>query len=195
MNSNINIPPIPAFVSGAIITHDSTEYLPCEIFACRLALNNSLTFHVMLESGVMYHNLPISVFKWNKNSKTLNDFTFESIQKRLSWWDSQGNTGECIQYAYLKNSEVVFKNRKGAEYRGKYLFTIEEIYDSNMPLGYSGDISAKCHHFIKLDNGYFAISPNTFLRWDCGDNFVDWKVSIPKLKTNRINVSSEFKNK
>jgi len=193
MTSNINTPVVPCFVRKDVISNEQ-GYLPCEIFAAKIALNNALTFHIMLESGVIYNNLPISSFVWNENAEDFKSDELETIQQNLSWWDSQGSSAECIVYWYLHNCEAVFTSRNKSKYRGKYLFTIEEVYNSTYPFGYANDKSVKGHHVLQLENGYFAISPNTFLRWDSGDNFVDWNVDIPKLKTNHINVSSELKN-
>lgn len=182
--TNFNIPYIRAMLRLNFVSSE-TGFVNCEIYAARAALNKPITFHCMLECGVLYHNLPINAFAWKKEAPAVK-------LNEVSYWDSQSSNGESIVYWYLQGCEADFKSKDGNTYRGKYLFTIENIFDPNNPYGYAHDASAKCYHLLKLDTGNFALSPNTFLRWHCGDNFVDHSVEIPKLKSNELNESSEL---
>lgn len=187
MNSNINIPVIQCFVRAKMISRE-TGFLPCEIIAVRFTLNKPITFHIMLESGAMYDNIPLHAFCWHKKATPVK-------LTDISWWDSQSNYGECNTIWYLTNYEADFKNRSGNIIRGQYITTFYNLFNTDYPYGYAQDASAKCFHLLKLANGNFCLSPNTFLRWDCGDNFVDWNIPIPKLITNEMNLTSERREK
>lgn len=195
---NANIPYIRCFVRDTYLHSDikNKRLTECYVFGVKSILNKPLLFHCQLQNGAVFWGLPISAFVWKKKFDVLSK-SEEERQSLLEWWDMQGNDIAVTTFAYLQNATVDVMNRNKKWMRGKYLFTVDDYYAdlNSLPLGYATDLSSKCHHIIKLDNGNFAAYPNNYCRFH-NLNFVDAydKKTPPKYKALNIEVESEFIN-
>lgn len=193
---NANIPFIRCFIRNAYLYSDlkNKDLTECYVFGVKSILNRPLQFHCQLQNGAVFWSMPISAFVWKKEFKKLS-IDEGKRQSLLQWWDMQGNDIAVTTFAYLQNATVDILNRNKHWMRGKYLFTIDDYYAdlNSLPLGYANDLSSKCFHIIKLDNGNFAAYPNNFCRFH-NLNFVDAydKNKPPKYKALSIDVESEF---
>lgn len=195
---NANTPFVRCYVRGSYLYSqpNNKEVVECYIFGVKSILNKPLLFHCQLQNGAIFWGLPISAFVWKKNYKKLS-IDEGKRQSLLQWWDMQSNDISVTVFAYLQDAVVDLFNRDKRWMRGRYLFTIDDYYAdlNSTPLGYATDLSSKCFHITKLDNGNFAAYPNNYCRFH-NLNFVDPydKKNPPKYRPLSIEVSSEFIN-
>jgi len=86
----------------------------------------------------------------------------------LVLWDSFSYHVSVTSFPILRNHTCKFTSRRRVEYSGRYLFTFDWAGSTDMG---DTDFSMsefpsqhKCGHFIKMDNGNFAIQPNNRMR-------------------------------
>lgn len=189
---NTNTPQIEVYLDSKFISSE-TNKVKGVIYGCKTIINQRIGFHVMLQWGVTYNNLSLNCFTWKeKIEKPIEHNSEDELLSYLSYWNSQSSHCETLIYTALQNRRCTFKSRNKEKYQGAYLFTIENtISDYNHPYGNAQDLDAKNYHFIKLDNGYFALSPNTYLEWEVND----WttKSEMPeKIFRNSTDFTSEL---
>lgn len=140
-------------------------------------------FHVLLEDGASYWNLPISAL-CHKEKAPLRALS------ELQRWDCFGVEFEVTVFDYLKGAraKVFLANSVGelAAESGIYVFTVD--WTNN---GFSDEPSQhKCAHIIALDDGNFAAQPNNRLQF-IDASFVKPFVLMPHYKTNTHRFSAE----
>lgn len=189
---NANIPYQRAWVRNEYILGEK-GLTPCYIFGVKSILNKPMLFHCQLNNGALYWSLPISAFVHKEKFQLLGT-TEKQILSNLQYWDCQSSSVAVTVFSYLQGYTVDYRARNMKWYRGKYLFTIDNYFDDNnsLPLGYASDSDSKCTHFIELDNGNYALSPNTYLRF-LNSNFVDpYELeNPPRYRANNFDLRAE----
>lgn len=191
---NANIPYQEAYVRNSFLFSDweNKELTKCYIFGCKAVLNKPLMFHCQLDNGVVWFSLPIHAFVHKENYEKPCENEKELLSL-LQYWNMQSSDIAVTTFSYLKDYTIEAFNRRKKWMKGKYLFTIDDYYSDNnsLPLGYSDDPDKKCFHFLKLDNGFFAVYPNNYLRFH-NLNFCDVYKMPPKYKRNSWEWDAEY---
>jgi hypothetical protein len=167
---NCNIPPIECYVRGEFLQNledGRGTYYPCLIFGFASIPGRVPLFHSMLEDGGIFFRLPISAFCQSPDVAITGNDEQEFLEE-IMLWDSFSYYPSIIVFDVLQNKRVKYVSRTKKEYFGNYMFTIDWANeDKNMPpISFSeAPGQHKCGHFIKLDNGNFAIQPNNRLKF------------------------------
>lgn len=159
-----SIPPMKVFVRRRFFNNDADDYgyERAVLISARCLEGSAVLFQVLTETGRMRDKLPISAFCWKipDFEDVWDDFPFHSLQL----WDCFSRDFTVVQLAYVYNCRVsvLMKNRKTLE--GQYQWTIQWAGNTNaggadITLAEDGS-EHKSHHFIKLENGLFALQPN-----------------------------------
>jgi hypothetical protein len=85
------------------------------------------------------------------------------ILLEMMLWDSFSYYISCTQFDVLKSKKMEYVSRRRNKYQGTYLFTLDWANEESnaTPSNFSENPGQhKCGHFIRLDNGNFAIQPN-----------------------------------
>jgi hypothetical protein len=159
---NISVPPFEAFIRAEFLRNMEDSHgvkLPCMVFGMASVPGSAPLFHFMMEDGGMWWRMPSHAFCWKDDAP-------DQELDELVLWDSFSYHVGVTQFAMLKNKKIQFVSRRREKYRGTYMFTLDWAHeDETMPnLGLSEYPSHhKCGHFIRMDNGNFAIQPNNRL--------------------------------
>lgn len=146
------------------------EYVPGLVIAVKARAGRALGFCVMLESGALFWELPISAIVVRKcDPIPLNV---------LQLWDCLDSEVcfESIGFLYQKRCTV--KLRDGEIVPGSYRGTFDFASGpwSEMPE------EAKCYHLIALDSGHLTLQPNNRILWQ--DQAIILKPCAPDYKVN-----------
>lgn len=128
------------------------EFSKAVSFAVASVPGRAVGFHCLLDNGACYGRLPIHALTWAP-PKTK---PIENVSE-LQLWDAPSEHISCITYDFLKESRCHVL-LPGGEQNGTYMFTLDWFGNSYSES--AGSIGWKSAHFIKLDNGYFALQPN-----------------------------------
>lgn len=161
--TNLNIPPLECFVRGEYLrnledSHD--KMFPCLVFGFTSIPSRVPLFHFLMEDGGIWWRMPVSAFCWKQDAVPM-------ALDELVLWDSFSYHASVTVFSVLRNKRMRYTSRRGVEYWGEYLFTIDWTGgDPNLvDTGFSEQPGQhKCGHFIKLDNGNYAIQPNNRIR-------------------------------
>jgi hypothetical protein len=164
--TNTNIPYQNCYVRDCFLYNDLTnsDLTECYIFGAKAIMNRPIGFHCQTVNGAVFFSLPISAFVHSKDFEVISKDENKRLSL-LSWWDTQGELISSTVFTYLEGYPVDFMNRNKEWRRGRYLFTLDDISINGIGYATPSDADSKCHHFIKLDNGNYCLSPNNFLRW------------------------------
>lgn len=190
---NTNIPYQNCFVKNSFLYGDleNKKITECYMFGAKAIMNRPIGFHCQLINGAIFSSLPISAFVHKEDFEVM-DETEEKRLSFLSWWDTQGEFIFSNVFTYLEGYFVDFKSRNNKWYRGKYLFTLDDLSVNGIGYATSNDADSKAHHFIKLDNGNYCLSPNNFLRWHNLNFVTPYDTdSPPKYHRNEFYLRSE----
>jgi hypothetical protein len=164
MYLNANIPQFPCLVRREFLYNLEThhgEFENAYAFGVRSVQCRALGFHVALDNGAVFWNLPIHALVHRPVAPHIPlDF--------LELWDCFGPNISVTQFTFLKElrCDVLLKDRTTAQ--GVYMFTIDwsatdpgeiDVTFSEVPSEH------KCAHLIRLDNGLFAAQPNNRVLW------------------------------
>lgn len=158
---NASIPPQYCRIRSEFLGLDEKYKLNCVIFGFASIPGYATLFHCQLTNGAVYYRLPINAFCHNI------DASRRQID-HLQLWNSFSYYPAVNVYDWLvgQKAEVLFKD--GSRGEGAYLFTIDWAHPEGNVLnsGLSEHHSEhKCGHFLKLDDGNYAIQPNNRLLW------------------------------
>jgi len=160
---NTPIPVIGGYVRGNFLRNQEDSFdkkFPCYIFGMTSIPAQAPLFHFIMEDGGLWWRMPIHAFCWKEDSP-------QQELDELVLWDSFSYHVSVTSYPVLRNHTCKFISRRRVEYTGRYLFTLDWAGSTD-----SGDTDFtlsefpsqhKCGHFIKMDNGNFAIQPNNRL--------------------------------
>ena len=161
--TNPNIPPIECFVRGEYLRNLEDSHgtvFPCLVFGFTSIPSRVPLFHFLMEDGGIWWRMPVSAFCWKRDAPTM-------PLDELVLWDCFSYHATVTVFSVLRNKRMRYTSRRGAEYWGEYLFTIDwTAGDPNiLNTGFSEEPGQhKCGHLIKLDNGNYAIQPNNRIR-------------------------------
>lgn len=161
--TNPNIPPIECFVRGEYLRNLEDSHgtvFPCLVFGFTSIPSRVPLFHFLMEDGGIWWRMPVSAFCWKRDAPSM-------PLDELVLWDCFSYHATVTVFSVLRNKRIRYTSRRGTEYWGEYLFTIDwTAGDPNtLDTGFSEEPGQhKCGHFIKLDNGNYAIQPNNRIR-------------------------------
>ncbi len=155
---NISIPIQYAYLKEEFLYQgDKTKnkLIPVCIHGISSFQGTAVGFHCMTNFGAHFSRLPIHAFQWKEEVENPQPLDF------LQLWDCFGYEVSVCAFDYLKNLECEITLKDRTKMRGNYVFTIDWYWND-----YSEEISQyKCGHFIKLQNGQYAIQPNNRVQW------------------------------
>ena len=158
-NLSSSTPSIPVLVRNEFLynqTKGHGETTPGWMVGLRTIKGFAVTFYVLLENGVLFTGLPIHALCHKKDAPSEELTTLEM-------WDSLSYDHSIFQIDFLKkmSTSVLLKNKKVA--KGEYKFSID--FSSQSSLGNLSETPNewKVFHFIKLENGNFALYPQNRL--------------------------------
>jgi hypothetical protein len=156
-----------------------SQYIPCEIFGVASIPGQTPLFHILCDDGGVYWRLPVSAFCWKKEAPN-RDLT------DLVLWDSFSYNVTVTTFDLLRNKAVSYVDRNKTTHKGIYQFTLDWFGDNDSSFGFAEVPGQhKCGHFIRLDDGNFAIQPNNRLKIH-DPNFVTKTDNYPRLLSDRI---------
>jgi len=162
---NSDIPFQLCFVKNTFLYQDpdNKELTECWMFGVKSQIGRPLLFHCYLPNGAVFWSLPICAFVHDEQFDPMADSEEERL-KLLEVWDCESDGIAVNSFTFLRWKQVDYRAKNGNWYSGRYLFSLDN-YPVNNHLGYSDHPDAKVFHFLELDNGNYALSPNNCLRW------------------------------
>lgn len=193
---NANIPPIECFVRSNFLQNrveweETDRYLPCVIFGVCSIPGKVPLFHFIMEDGGLWWRMPIHAFCWKENSPL-------TELHQLVLWNSFSSYISVSIFDFMREKRMVYFDRNKKQCEGKYLFTLDWSAENPniLDVGFSEVPGQhKCGHFIKLDDGNFAIQPNNRLKLFEPSFVTKWgqQVIERKLGTNSWTVEDKDK--
>ena len=154
---NADIPSFKALVRKSYFTKNKKDldiFLNVYVFGLQSCSGKILTFHVMIDDGMVRNRVPISEI-YTKIPENDIPFNFKQL------WDCFSVNVAVIEYDFLSYHRAQIVLRDGSKVWGTYMFTVD-WYDnpySDEPSDY------KCGHIFKADDGYLLCQPNNRLFW------------------------------
>jgi hypothetical protein len=148
----------------------------CVVHGVSSTPSRALGFHVVLENGARWSDLPIHALAWKEGAQ------IEDLSS-LQLWDCLSGDVEAVEYAYLREMPVFCQMPiagLNTVRLGEYVCTFDWI-------GGGWAETPEQHketHLIKLDCGAFALLPNYRLRF-LDRSFVDETLGIPEYVAQR----------
>ena len=154
---NANIPGFKALVRKSYFTKnqkDYSEFYNVYVFGIQSCAGTILTFHVMVDNGMIRSRVPISEIY---TKKPIIDIPFNFKQL----WDCFSENVAVIEYDFLAYHRAQIVLRDGSKVWGTYMFTIDWFNNpySDEPTDY------KCGHIFESDEGYLMCMPNNRIFW------------------------------
>ena len=154
---NANIPSFKALVRKSYFTKnqkDYSEFYNVYVFGIQSCAGTILTFHVMVDNGMVRSRVPISEIY---TKKPIIDIPFNFKQL----WDCFSENVAVIEYDFLAYHRAQIVLRDGSKVWGTYMFTIDWFNNpySDEPTDY------KCGHIFESDEGYLMCMPNNRIFW------------------------------
>jgi hypothetical protein len=154
---NANIPSFKALVRKSYFTKnqkDYSEFYNVYVFGIQSCAGTILTFHVMVDNGMIRSRVPISEIY---TKKPIIDIPFNFKQL----WDCFSENVAVIEYDFLAYHRAQIVLRDGSKVWGTYMFTIDWFNNpySDEPTDY------KCGHIFESDEGYLMCMPNNRIFW------------------------------
>ena len=154
MHLSSNTPSIQVLVRNEFLHNQEKGhggYTRGWLVGCRTVRGFAVTFYVLLENGVLFTGLPIHALAHKECERMeLTD---------LEMWDSISYDHSVVQFELLKRIAciVLLKNKK--RYDGEYVFSIDFSSAGSLRGIAESPNEWKVFHFIKLNNGNFALYP------------------------------------
>ena len=160
---NSNIPSFKALVRKSYFTkkeEDYNEFYNVYVFGLQSCAGRILTFHVMVDNGMVRSRIPISEIYTKPPTKDI-PFNFKQL------WDCFSENVSVVEYDFLAFHRAQIVLRDGTKVWGTYIFTVDWFNNpySDEPSDY------KCGHIFESDEGYLLCMPNNRIFWK-DSNFV-----------------------
>ena len=154
---NIDIPSFKALVRKSHFTKnekDRNEFYDVYVFGIQSCGGTILTFHVMVDNGMVRSRVPISEIYTKIPTKDI-PYNFKQL------WDCFSEKVSVIDYNFLAYHRAQIVLRDGSKVWGTYMFTVDWFDNpySNEPSDY------KCGHVFNSDEGYLMCMPNNRIFW------------------------------
>lgn len=153
---NLAIPHVDAYVRPTFLHncegHEDEPPIECRIFGVASVPGRALGFHVLTVNGAVFWRVPIHALCWKTDAPQMPVYM-------LQLWDCFGDDITFERFEALELSCVVHlpsEPGKMAPYGALYLGTFDWLRNpySETPEQH------KCAHWLRLDNGNFALQPN-----------------------------------
>ena len=186
MTLNNNIPSFKALVRKSYFTKnqkDYSEFYNVYVFGIQSCGGTILTFHVMVDNGMIRSRVPISEIYTKIPTKDI-PFNFKQL------WDCFSENVSVIEYNFLAYHRAQIVLRDGSKVWGTYMFTVDWFNNpySDEPSDY------KCGHVLQSDEGYLMCMPNNRIFWK-DSNWVTKKLPDDlkqyKVDTELLSVESQ----
>jgi hypothetical protein len=156
---NADIPVFEAYVRNEFLYDMQKgfgEFTPVAVFGVCSRAGWATGFHVMTERGAQVGRLPIHSLAWKKDAPT-------RPLDALQLWDSFSDDVSVHEYGLLARKRCRTLLKDSEVVSATYLFTFD--WTNSCHADGVGDLGWKCGHFLKLDDGNFAIQPNNRILW------------------------------
>lgn len=160
---NASIPPIECYVRcGFMRDHKDMQdsILPCVAFAVSSIPGRVPCFHILMEDGAIWWRMPIHALITRKDAPIVR-------LQDLVLWDCFSYHVAVIQFPFLQNLSVKYRESSGNWQWGRYLFTIDWAAGAGEPSDPFGFAESpgnhKCGHIIERTDGNLACQPNNRL--------------------------------
>lgn len=158
---NASIPPIKIFLRAEYLydlKSNFGEYENAMLFGISSRPNRALGFHILTDRGVVFSDLPINSFSWKECEK-------KQLQE-LEMWNAFSYNVTVNSFSYLKGLRCSYLGIDMKWHFGNYLFTVDWYGGFELDLSLAEEPSEhKCAHFIKLEDGNYALQPNNRIKW------------------------------
>lgn len=161
---NLNIPAIKVYVRKEFF-YDCNPGVGGHFLALILGVrsipNRALGFHVLTETGVMFWNLPVQALSWK-------EFAPSKELGALELWNAFSYNITATQFFVLQGRRCHYRNKDNEWVPGEYILTFDWASgDRELDLSFAETPDEhKCAHFLKLDDGNFALQPNNRIKWE-----------------------------
>lgn len=154
---NADIPYLPVYVRRSFVRAGGFGVEQGYAFAIQSHPGRALGFHVMLQSGAHYRNIPIHGLQTKPaaSPRPLGD---------CQLWDCFTFRPAVHCFGYLREHEATCLLRSGP-CGGRYLFTVDWLPDHNGPGWTHIPDQNKCGHVMSLDDGNLACLPTNRIAW------------------------------
>lgn len=173
---NTNCPPFRCHVRLPFISdRQGTE--PAHAFGLYSAKARALGFHVMLQSGAHYRNVPIHALTTDPESPA------RQLQD-VQLWDCFSSNAKVIVWDYLVQHEA-WCYLRSERVAGTYMFTVDWLPDDAVTPGliWMPDQN-KCGHVLELDDGNICCLPTNKIAWR--DGYFCGKDPHPELRGYKV---------
>jgi hypothetical protein len=126
------------------------------IIAADSVAGQAVGFDALTSFGAQFARLPVSAFVHKPDAPV-------QPLDHLELWNNFSYSFEAHSYSALKHMRCTVLLRDGKKYHGTYMFTFSWWGSSYAED--PGEGGFKRGHFIRLDNGNFAIQPNNRIKW------------------------------
>jgi hypothetical protein len=131
-------------------------------FAIQSVRGRALGFHVMLQSGAHYRNVPLHAISTNRSAPLYRPHD-------LAYWDCFSNKPLVTVFDYLRDHECAAILPSGVRMQGVYLFTVDWLPDDAAHPGFILQPDQnKCGHVLSLRDGNLAMLPTNRVIWRDG---------------------------
>lgn len=159
MTLNADVPLFTALVRREYLYdlrghHGETE--PVAVFGLASIPGRAVLFHVMTARGAQFARLPVSALYHRPDAPAL---PLDVVQL----WDCFSHEVSVHAFGFLAGLRCRALLRDGRWYPGEYMFTVD-WFGSPSAEG-AGDLGHKNAHMLRLDNGCFALQPNSRIFW------------------------------
>jgi hypothetical protein len=157
MKLNSNIPSFKELIRKSYFTknkEDNNEFYNVYVFGIQSVSGVILTFHVMVDNGMVRSRVPISEI-YTKIPTNDIPFNFKQL------WDCFSENVAVTEFDFLAHHRAQIVLRDGKKVWGTYMFTIDWFNNpySDEPSDY------KCGHIFESDEGYLMCMPNNRIFW------------------------------
>jgi hypothetical protein len=167
----ISIPPLKVWVKKEFLHNHEFGHGEWEmglLVSARSISGNAMLFQVLLENGALRDKLPIHSFVWCTKRWEAQCKEQEPPFHYLQLWNCFSANFSAVEIDFLSGLRVdaVLKDKSIAS--GMYLWSFQWGPDATHGIDLTQAIDPSEHksgHFLKLDNGMFAIQPNNRLRF------------------------------
>ena len=156
---NVDVPVFEAYVRNEFLYDMEKgfgEFTPVAVFGACSRSGWCTSFHVLTDRGAQVGRLPIHALAWKTDAPN-------QPLDTLQLWDSFSNDVSVHEYSLLARKRCRVFLKDSEVHDGTYQFTFD--WTNNCHADGVGDFGWKCGHFIKLDNGNYAIQPNNRILW------------------------------
>ncbi|MGV3524311.1 MAG: hypothetical protein ACO1RX_08805 [Candidatus Sericytochromatia bacterium] len=130
------------------------ELIPVRVLGMRGVPYETPTFWVRTSHGCLFSDVPVSALVQHAEAPSL-------PLDLLCPWNSCSYHPSYFEMDYLRGKPCRFFGKDHQWYSGTYIFSLDWSHEGISEVPHESD----AHHFLRLDNGCFALQPNHRIHW------------------------------